>query len=477
MRSRLGSIGLFACLASAAFAAGPGDQATTAPKLDVKARYEQLCAGCHGADLRGSKYGSLLGKLRHGDDAEALHRSIDAGFPHRGMPSFHQLPDGEVAALVVYLQERRANQVEPGPAEPLDEKKIRASKHHSFRIEAVVKDGLQVPWSFDFLPDGRILLTERKGSLRLIENGRLLPDPIAGVPPTAELGEGGLMSVRVHPDFARNQWVYLTFTDPGENDRSMTKIVRGRLRGHELTEVETVFALPKGQYQEGYVLFGGRLEFHGEHLFFSVGERGETGAAQRLDVPNGKIHRTFHDGKIPPDNPFVGDAGAAGSIWAYGVRNPQGLAVDPQTGAVWEAEHGPRGGDELNLIEKGKNYGWPTITYGVNYDGTPVSDKTEAPGMEQPVRYWVPSIAASQVAVYRGQKFPRWDGSVFVGSLAQQKFLRFTLSGRRIVEEEEIFSRLGRVRDIRTGPDGLIYIALEQLHGASGWLVRLIPER
>lgn len=441
----------------------------------AESRYQQLCAGCHGADLRGGKGGSLLGKLEHGDSPESLQKVIDEGLPNRGMPAFHQLPDGDIAALVVYLKERRANQKEIGPAEPLDEKKVRTSKHHSYLIEAVVKDGLQIPWSFDFLPDGRIILAERKGTVRLIENGRLLPDPIGGVPRTAELGEGGLFVVRAHPDFARNHWIYLTFMDPGAPEHSLTKIVRATLRDNQLTDFKDIFALPKEQYPDGYVLFGGRVEFDGEYLFYTIGERGQTGAAQRLDSPLGKIHRVFHDGSVPPDNPFVNQAGAVGSIWALGVRNPQGLAIDPRTHAVWEAEHGPRGGDEFNFIERGKNYGWPTITYGMNYDGTPVSDKTEAPGLEQPVRYWVPSIAASQVAVYTGDKFPQWHGNVFLGSLAQQKFIRFQMDGKRIVEEEEIFNHLGRVRDIKTGPDGLLYLALEQLHGASGWLVRLVP--
>ncbi|HWA24811.1 MAG TPA: PQQ-dependent sugar dehydrogenase, partial [Lacunisphaera sp.] len=299
--------------------------------------------------------------------------------------------------------------------------------------------------------------------------------PIAGVPPVIEKGEGGLMAVAVHPDFARNHWIYLSFSDPGDGTRAMTKIIRARLEGNHLAKQETIFALPKAEYPEGYVLFGSRIVFDGDYLFFSVGERDVKGAAQKLEVPFGKIHRTFHDGTVPLDNPFVAQSGAVGSIWACGIRNPQGLALDPVTHELWEAEHGPRGGDELNLIRKGCNYGWPIITYGMNYDGTPVSEKTEAPGLEQPVRHWTPSIATSQVAVYTGDKFSGWKGNVFVGSLAKQKFIRFEMKAGRVVHEEEIFQNLGRIRDIKTGPDGLLYVALEQLNGAPGWLVRLVP--
>jgi glucose/arabinose dehydrogenase len=201
-----------------------------------------------------------------------------------------------------------------------------------------------------------------------------------------------------------------------------------------------------------------------------------TGAAQDLALPNGKIHRVYHDGRVPADNPFANEARAFKSIWAYGVRNPQGLAVNPADGSLWETEHGPRGGDELNRIERGKNYGWPVITYGMAYDGRPISDKTEAPGMEQPAINWTPSIAASQIEFYTGDRFPRWKGHLFIGSLAQQKLLRVEVKEGRVVHREEVFSRLGRVRDIKTGPDGDLYLALE-LIGKPGRIVRLVPTR
>jgi len=441
---------------------------------DPAKHYEQLCATCHGADLRGGKGGDLLGALRHGDPPDALARSIRDGFPGLGMPAFTQLTDGDIRALVVFLQERRRNRIVPGPAAPLDPQRVWRTEHHTFRVEPIVTEGLHVPWSVDWLPDGRLLVTERNGRLRVIENGRLLPEPIADIPPVIERGEGGLMAVAVHPAYTNTGWVYLSFSDPGEGKRAMTKIVRGRIRDHRFVDQETIFALPREQYQEGHVLFGSRLVFAGDYLFFSVGERGVPTDAQRLDVPNGKIHRVFHDGSIPPDNPFASQPGAWGSIWAYGVRNPQGLALDPATGELWEAEHGPRGGDEVNFIQRGRNYGWPFITYGIAYDGTPVSDRTEAPGMEQPVRHWTPSIAVSQVAIYSGDRFPAWRGHLLVGSLAQQKLLRLEIQNGQVVHEEELLSHLGRIRDIKTAPDGHLYLVLEQLHGASGWVVRLV---
>jgi aldose sugar dehydrogenase len=445
-------------------------------KGEPNAVYNQLCAGCHGMNLEGGKGVSLLGPLQHGDDAPALAAAIRDGFPRTGMPPAGRgLTDADIAALVVYLREKRTNNPLPPPATPPDTNEVRRSEKHSYRIEYVVREGLQVPWSFAWLPDGRVLLTERAGRLRLIEGGRLLPQPIGGIPEVIEKGEGGLMSVAVDPEYARNGWIYLSFSDPGADGRAMTKIIRGKLNDGMLREIETLFSLPREKYQEGYVLFGSRLAFDQGYLYFTVGERGQTGDAQNLGVPNGKIHRIFPDGTIPRDNPFADRPDAFGSIWSSGHRNPQGLAIHPSTHAVWATEHGPRGGDELNHIEKGRNYGWPLITHGINYEGTPVSDQTEAPGLEQPKRHWTPSIATSQVTFYTGDKFPRWKDSLFVGSLARQKFIRFELDGANIIHEEELFSGLGRVRDIKTGPDGLLYVALEQIGGASGWLIRLVP--
>lgn len=463
--------------------AADGEQAARAPgKIgrDAGKIYTELCANCHGPKLEGGKGGALLGKpWKHGGDDAALTRSIREGYPKEGMPAFAStVSEAETQALVAFLRETSTRATDPQPAQenPVPNTVLR-SQEHAFRVESV-GEGLDVPWSMTFLPDGRLLVTERVGRLKIIEHNAVRSEQIGGLPPVVVSKEAGLMSVVAHPKFAENQWLYFTFSDPGMGDRAMTKIIRAKLREFELVEHETIFSIPKEQYQEGHVLFGGRLVFDGDYLFFGIGVRGmEPEIAKQAQDPttaNGKIHRVFHDGRIPPDNPFVGTLGAVRSIWALGVRNPQGLARDPQTGQLWESEHGPRGGDELNRIERGKNYGWPLITHGMNYDGTPITDKTSAPGLESPVVDWTPSIAASQLEFYTGDKFPRWKHQLFVGSLGSQKLQRLVIVNGHVVHTEEVFKQLGRVRDIKTGPDGLIYIALEAI-GKPGRVVRLVP--
>lgn len=442
--------------------------------------YAEFCANCHGPELQGGKGGALLGKpWKHGGDEAALTRSIREGYPKDGMPAFAaSINEAETKALVALLREASTRAVDPQPAQenPVPTTILR-TQEHAFRVESI-GEGLDVPWSMTFLPDGRLLVTERVGRLRIIEHGAVRPEQIGGLPPVVVSKEAGLMSVVAHPRFTENQWLYLTFSDPGTGDRAMTKIIRARLREFELTDHETIFSITKDQYQEGHVLFGGRLVFDGDYLFFGVGVRGMAPEvaqqAQNLTTANGKIHRVFHDGRIPPDNPFVAMPDAVASIWALGVRNPQGLARDPRDGSLWESEHGPRGGDELNHIERGKNYGWPLITHGMNYDGTPISEKTSAPGMQSPVIDWTPSIAASQLEFYTGDKFPRWRHQLFVGSLGTQKLQRLVIADGRVVHTEEVFKQLGRVRDIKTGPDGLLYLALEAI-GKPGRIVRLVP--
>lgn len=454
-------------------AAGPTER-------DAGGSYAEFCANCHGPQLEGGKGPRLVGgQLKHGGDEASLVRSIRDGYREAGMPGFARaMSPAETLALATFIRETSTRRVDPEPVNdrplPLG---VQQSEEHAYRIEEVAGD-LDVPWSIAFLPDGRLLVTERAGRLRVIEHGQLRPEMIGGLPPVVVKDEAGLMSVVADPDFAHHGWIYLSFSDPGPDDTAMTKIIRARLQGWQLVDPQPIFSIPPEKYQKGYVLFGCRLVFDGDYLFFSVGVRGlEEGVsndAQNLALPNGKIHRVFHDGKIPPDNPFVHQPDAFPSIWARGVRNPQGLARDPRDGTLWETEHGPRGGDELNHIERGKNYGWPLITYGMNYDGTPVSDQTAAPGLEQPVVDWTPSIAASEIEFYTGDKFPRWRNQLFAGSLATQKLLRLVIDRGRVTHTEEIFKGLGRVRDIKTGPDGLIYIALESI-GKPGKIVRLVP--
>jgi aldose sugar dehydrogenase len=460
---------------------GPAFAVAQRESRDVSKVYLDFCSGCHGSGMEGGKGGSLInGRWRHGGDDASLLRSIQVGYPSSGMPAFSQaLDEGETRALITLIRETATRRVDPekGEEQSLPLGTLR-SEEHAFKIE-VVAEGFDVPWSMAFLPDGRLLVTERVGRLRVIDQGVLQPAPISGVPKPVVRDEGGLMCVLVDPDFAETQHVYLSFSDPGENEESaMTKIVRGRLTDGRLEDLQPIFEVPRDQYQKTFVLFGGRMALQGPYLYFGVGERGleeaSTGKAQDLAEPVGKIHRVTRDGFVPEDNPFATRDGAWKSIWAYGVRNPQGLAIDPRNGDLWETEHGPRGGDELNRIEAGRNYGWPKITSGVNYDGTPITDKTAAPGMEQPVINWTPSIAVSQMEFYRGDRFPRWKNQLFIGSLAQQKFIRLVVEDGKEVHRETVFEGLGRIRDIKTGPDGFLYLALE-LIGKPGLVVRLVP--
>ncbi|HRJ73854.1 MAG TPA: PQQ-dependent sugar dehydrogenase [Terrimicrobiaceae bacterium] len=350
-----------------------------------------------------------------------------------------------------------------------------ASPSHAFRVETLA-EGLKNPWSVAKLPDGRYLVTEREGRLRIIANGRLLPEPVGGVPAVWANGQGGLLDVVLHPDHAANGWIYLSFAKPLPG-RALTAIVRGRLRGNELVDVETIFDPPPAEAGTGGAHFGSRIVFDRKgHLFFTIGDRGDVttpaNQAQRLDNVKGKTLRINDDGSIPPDNPFVGRPGARPEIWTYGNRNAQGLALDPSTGHLWETEHGPRGGDELNLIRKGCNYGWPVVTYGINYSGSPIAENTEAPGMEPPVVQWTPSIAASGLAVYQGDAFPNWRGNLFSGALAHQKIVRLVLDGTKVIDQEILLERQGRIRDVRCFDDGYLTVVFDQ----PGRVVRLVPE-
>lgn len=344
------------------------------------------------------------------------------------------------------------------------------SEHHTFRVATVV-EGLEHPWGMAFLPDGSILVTERPGRLRLVRNGVLEPEPIAGVPEVWARGQGGLLDVALHPDFERNRLVYLSYSKPGPNGAT-TAVARGRLVDGRLEDVEDIFVADawtnRGQH------FGSRLVFDGKgHLFISVGDRGVMQEAQNPSNHQGTIIRLHDDGRVPADNPFVGREGFRPEIYAYGIRSPQGLALHPETGELWETEHGPRGGDEINLILPGRNYGWPTITYGINYNGEKISDHTHMEGMEQPLHYWVPSIATSGLAFYTGDKFPGWKGDAFVGGLAGQQLVRLRFDGTRRVAIEVLLTELKRrIRDVRNGPDGYIYLLVDE---PSAPMLRLEP--
>jgi glucose/arabinose dehydrogenase len=342
-----------------------------------------------------------------------------------------------------------------------------------FRLTTVA-EGLQSPWTLAFLPGGEMLVSERdNGQLRLIRDGELLPDAIQGTPRVAAQGQGGLLDIAVHPDFASNRLVYLSYAASGEGGRG-TQVMRARLEGGALTEVEVIFRVsPK---TSGSAHYGSRLLFAPDGtLFVTLGDRFSfMQQAQNTANHLGTVVRINDDGSVPADNPFVGDVDARPEIYSYGHRNSQGIALRPGTNEIWQHEHGPRGGDEVNILTAGANYGWPAITYGIDYSGAIISDKTEAPGMEQPVVYWVPSIAPSGMAFYDGDKFPAWRGDLFVGALAGVHLRRLKLDDRRVVEQERLLEALDeRIRDVRAGPDGYLYIVTDD--PGNGRVLRLEP--
>lgn len=359
--------------------------------------------------------------------------------------------------------------------------KILRTDHHNVRAVTLV-DGLSHPWGMAFLPDGRILVTERRGTLRIVDNGKLVANPVEGMPKSTPHGQGGLMDVVLHPKHAENGWIYWTFNGE-EKGQHGTELARGKLAGTRdaprMTDVQVLFKLqPKGSTAHH---FGSRIVFDREgYVFVTFGDRGDSpgkGAnqrAQKLDDHAGKSIRLFDDGRVPPDNPFVKTSGARPEIFTLGNRNMQGAALNPVTGKLWTHEHGPQGGDEVNIMRPGANYGWPVITYGVNYGiGTRIGEGTTKDGMVQPIHMWVPSIAPSGMAFYTADKFSKWKGNLLVGALAGQQVARLTLDGDKITGEERMFKgELGRIRDVRQGPDGFVYLLTDD---SNGELIRLEP--
>ncbi|MGQ0652791.1 MAG: PQQ-dependent sugar dehydrogenase [Betaproteobacteria bacterium] len=345
------------------------------------------------------------------------------------------------------------------------------SQEHAFRVAKIV-DGLEHPWSLAFLPDGRMLVTERPGRLRVIANGRLEPKPVAGLPQVTPYGQGGLHDVVLHPAFQENQLIYLAYAARG-GDGVGTELARGRLVGDRLENVEVLFRQsPKGSRSQH---FGGRIVFdRAGYLYLTLGDRGEMARAQKPDDHAGSVIRLHDDGRVPKDNPFAAKAGWKPEKFTLGNRNMQGAALHPQTGELWTHEHGPQGGDEVNIIRAGVNYGWPVITYGVNYGlGTKIGEGTRKAGMAQPLHHWVPSIAPSGMAFYTGERFPRWRGNLFLGALRDQMLVRLQLDGEKVVKEERLMRGvIGRIRDVRAGPDGFLYLLSDD---NTGGVFRLEP--
>jgi glucose/arabinose dehydrogenase len=536
--------------------------------------YTERCAGCHGTDMSGGRAPSLFDDVWvHGADDESIARTIENGVPNTEMMAFKgQLTEPQIWQMVAYLKTQGANLKAKPVYVPDPDGQVITSEKQKFKVEVVARE-LETPWGLAFLPDGRLLITERPGRLRIWAKGALLPAPVTGTPTVWERQDAGLFDVEVHPQYASNGWIYLAYSEPGPNNTappsaaaaaaagllgrggapggapgaggrgagapagaapaagapaptgapapaggapapaggapapagaptgtrpdptptaaaaaappaaaantSNTVIVRGKINAkNEWVEQQVLFRSKPELYTASNAHFGARFIFDREgHLFFSIGERGEMKNAQDLSNPLGKIHRVNDDGTIPKDNPFVNRPDVFPSIWSYGHRNPQGLAWEPGTGKLWESEHGPQGGDEINIIEKGKNYGWGVITMGVQ----PGITKRAEPGMEPPIVYYTPTIAPSGIVFYTGNRYPAWKNNLFVSALGGQQLRRLEVTADKVTHQEVVFNQFGRIHDVVLGPDGYLYVTM-QLPGRSlpestpGMVARLIPQ-
>ncbi|MGB0543818.1 MAG: PQQ-dependent sugar dehydrogenase [Longimicrobiales bacterium] len=360
-----------------------------------------------------------------------------------------------------------------------DAGEFRRSAWHDYRI-VTVAEGFVNPWSMAFLPNGDMLVTERPGRLRIVRDGELLPGSVEGLPDIYVRGQGGLLDVVPHPDFGSNNLLYISYSKPQGESESTTAVIRARFENDALYDVEELFEANSA----GRGHYGSRIVFDGQgHIFFSVGDRQapprgdlEAHPAQDRSNHHGTINRLMEDGSVPSDNPFVGQDGIEPSIYSYGHRNPQGVVFDSATGNLWLTEHGPQGGDEVNFVLPGANYGWPVVGYGVHYgSGSSIHEATMREGWENPRHIWVPSIGTSGLMMYDGERFPAWRGDLFAGGLTGEVLVRVSLDGDVVTGAENLVQRMGRIRDVRQGPDGFIYLAIESRRGEPSPIIRLEP--
>ncbi len=424
--------------------------------------YYSVCATCHGADLKGGNGSNLIdGVWQHGDGEGYVRRNIQFGMPHLGMPSFgNTLSEEHISSLVDYIYEEqsKAGAKKPDPPAQLE------SVDYTIKSEIWV-DSMNIPWAIVFLNEDKALVTERPGNLRMVVNGTLLEEPVSGTPEVLHEGQGGLMDVNIDNNYTKNGWIYLSYShvidqrEGEERPPAMTRLVRGRIRDMKWIDEELVYEAPYETYLTTRHHYGNRIVFDKKgYLYFSIGDRGVQDQAQDPTRPNGKIHRIFPDGSVPKDNPFR-SAGLP-TLYTLGNRNPQGISIHPETDEIWAAEHGPLGGDELNVIRKGINYGWPVITYGRNYDGAPVSEFTRKEGYAQPILYWKPSTAVCGIEFYQGEAFPKWKNKLFVGALKYEDVRLLDIEDDRVMHQEVILKNFGRVRDIGFDPEGNVYVVV-----------------
>lgn len=432
--------------------------------LEVEALYQQYCATCHG-----DKMDRFAGRQWiFGSSLNEMNSTIKNGRPSIGMPGFAQvMTDKQIDEISRYILAELPHMIyKPDEAFEFGKSEFQCNDF-TFRLEEVAQ-GFEIGWGMAFLPDGDLLLTDKTGILYRIRDN--IKSKIEGVPQIWLQGQGGLLDVALHPDFNKNHTIYLSMAIKYDESGGNTCIYKARLVNNKLEGVKEIFraspASGKGHH------FGCRMVFdkHG-YLFFSVGDRGDWNNAQNLNNHCGKIHRINDDGSIPSDNPFADNKNAQGSIWSYGNRNPQGLWYDPVMDVLWANEHGPKGGDELNIIKKGANYGWPLVCYCINYDGSIITPDTTKPGIEPPIYYWIPSIGPSSLTMVTSDKYKGWKGSFLNGSLSFKRIDLLVMDGKRVVSKEKIVSNIGRVRNVVQGPDGYIYFSVER----PGRVYRIVP--
>jgi len=437
-------------------------------KQSAAVNYQKFCAGCHGQNLE--KFAAKQWMEEEGN-ASAV-KSIKYGLEIQGMPAFQKtFSDPEIEALADYVKKgipEDRSKLQPA----LTLGGVIESEVQRFTVDTVVS-GLGVPWGLAFMPNGDLLISERAGTLHLFSKGKLSP-PIQGLPAIRVEGQGGLLDICLHPDYKNNGWIYISYSALNTESKkiiSSTEVMRAKLQDGKLVNQQIIYkGTPQTAYSHHY---GIKIAFDNKgHIFFGNGDRGQHfDFPQKLDNTNGKIHRMNDDGTIPADNPFVNTPGAIPSIWSYGHRNPQGTAFHPVTGELWITEHGPRGGDELNLVKPGLNYGWPVICYGINYDGTVLTPLTEKEGLEQPAFYWIPSIGPCGMTFVTGNRYKNWQNNILIGSLSFQYLERVVLREKSVMHREKLLEGIGRVRNVVMSPDGYIYVAIEN----PGKILRLVP--
>lgn len=484
-----------------ATAAGPAElriparkqQAPVPALLQSRANeiYNTTCAACHGiTNQPGPSARALFATefLSSRSDAQIVQVLTD-GLPNTPNHSFKTLffPD-ELAQMPALLRIRGGivNR-KVGPVPDINGKVFQSQKAN-FKAETLAK-GFDQPWGMAFLPDGRLIFTERNGNIRFLNKDGSVSAPVKGTPSVFVRQDGGMLDIALHPDYARNGWIYISYStvppgyqvQPGDDTApnmappTMTYVVRGKINaGNEWVNQQVLFNPPADSFRVSADHYGSRFLFDGKgHFFWSMGERHDMQMSQNLASPLGKIHRLNDDGSIPRDNPFVNTPGALGSVWSFGHRNPEGLTFDPATGVFWETEHGPVGGDEVNIIEPGKNYGWGMATFGLE----PGIGRLHATGVTDPITHYNPSIGPAGIVFYTGNKFPAWKGNLFITGMVGQKLIRMEIKGRQIVSQETLLQDYGRVRDVKVGPDGNLYLLLQNMNGdpKGGSIVRLVP--